>query len=365
MTKEFFRNFFNPFFNNKDISAYDAQYEAQKIAFAPIVFQAARVMRDEGVLELLFDNRKTGINFEQIKQSSPLSSYGLKVLLETGLSAKIVNLNNDHYFLSKIGYFLLKDEMTRINMDYNHYVNYEALFHLDESIKERKPVGLKNFGNWQTIYPGLSSLPKKVRDSWFNFDHFYSDTAFQDVLKLLNKHHVNTILDVGGNTGKFSLYIVQHSEQIKLTIVDLPEQISVAEKHIIEQGFEHRIALHSSDVMDKNQQLPTQHDIIWMSQFLDCFSEQDIISIVKKASHAMTKETELWIMEPLWDRQRYETSAYCIINTSPYFTCMANGYSKMYRSDDLIQYIESAGLEIIEIIDDLGICQSILRCKLS
>ncbi len=363
--KHFSKPFVNPFFNKSEISAYDAQYEAQKIAFAPIIFQAVRVMRDEGVLELLYEHRKTGINFEQIKLSSHLSSYGLKILLETGLSAKVVYLSNDNYFLSKIGYFLLKDEMTRINMDYTHYVNYEALFYLDKSIKQRKPLGLKKFGNWQTIYPGLTSLPKKVRDSWFNFDHYYSDSAFHDVLELLNKNNIRSILDVGGNTGKFSVYIAQHSDRINLTIVDLPEQIKVAEKHIIEQGLEHRIALHSGDVMDNSQQLPAQHDIIWMSQFLDCFSEDDITSIVKKASLSMTEKTELWIMEPLWDRQRHETSAYCIINTSPYFTCMANGYSKMYRSEDLILCIERAGLEIIEMIDDLGICQSILRCKLS
>ncbi|MCF6245385.1 MAG: SAM-dependent methyltransferase, partial [Sulfurovum sp.] len=77
----------------------------------------------------------------------------------------------------------------------------------------------------------------------------------------------------------------------------------------------------------------------------------------------MSKNTLIYIMEPLWDRQRFETSAYCIINTSPYFTAMANGYSKMFNATDMLKYIHQAGLELVEEIDNIGICQSILICK--
>ncbi|MFK5984969.1 MAG: class I SAM-dependent methyltransferase [Pseudomonadota bacterium] len=353
------------FFNHDDISAYDAQYEAQKIAFAPIIFQVVRILRDKGILALLHKNRKTGLSFNEIIQHHEVSRYGLKILLETGLSAKVVKTENKHYFLTKTGFFLLKDEMTKINMDYTHHVNYQALFYLEQSIEQGKPIGLKSFGNWQTIYPGLTSLPKKVQDSWFKFDHFYSDSAFADVLQQLEQRNIKTILDVGGNTGKFSVYICQHNKDIHITIVDLEQQIKVAQQNILDNGFESRIDTFITDILETNKELPKQHDIIWMSQFLDCFSEKDIGVILKKAAQAMSVDTELWIMEPLWDRQKFETSAYCIINTSPYFTCMANGYSKMYHSDDLLQCIKESGLQTLEIIDNLGICQSIIRCSLN
>jgi len=354
----------NHSFFNHELSAYDAQYEAQKIAFAPIVFQVVRVMRDKGLLDLLFEYRKQGLTFKEIDELSDISAYGLKVLLETGLSANVVHCIEDRYFLTKTGFYLLKDEMTRINMDYNHYVNYQALFYLDESIAQEKPIGLRQFGNWQTIYPGLTSLPEKVRKSWFNFDHYYSDSAFPDVLRVLEKRNIKTILDVGANTGKFSLFISQRIEDIHFTLVDLPEQIAVAQENIIAQNMEQQIDVYIADVLQEETVLPEDHEMIWMSQFLDCFSEQNIITILQKAGKAMNKDTELWIMEPLWNRQRHETSAFCIINTSPYFTAMANGYSKMYHSDDLTRCIEQAGLKVIELIDDLGICQSIIRCKL-
>jgi hypothetical protein len=76
------------------------------------------------------------------------------------------------------------------------------------------------------------------------------------------------------------------------------------------------------------------------------------------------KDSKVYIMETLWDRQRYETASYCLTQISLYFTAMANGNSKMFHSDDLIRCIENAGLEVEEIQDNIGLGHSILQCRL-
>jgi len=82
----------NEFFKHNDTkSARQAQYEAQKIAFAPIIFQVARSMRDLGILEVLNDNDENGLSLEQIAKKVNLSIYGVKTLIETSLSADILN----------------------------------------------------------------------------------------------------------------------------------------------------------------------------------------------------------------------------------------------------------------------------------
>lgn len=352
-------------FNNNDLkSAFEAQYEAQKIAFAPIVFQAARVMRDTGILENLHQHRKEGLLPEELQKISSLSLYGIKLLLETGLSADIVKKQENKYFLTKTGYFIYNDEMTRINMDYSHYVNYQALFFLEESIRESKPIGLKYFGDWHTIYPGLTSLPEKTRNSWFNFDHYYSDSAFPEVYQQLLAHGAKRILDVGGNTGKFSIFVAKQDNQIQLSLLDIAPQVAVAQENIEREGVSTKVNTLICNILEDPKPLPRGVDIIWMSQFLDCFSETEVTVILKKIGVSMDEHSQLWIMEPLWDRQKFETSAFCIINTSPYFTVMANGNSKMFHSSDLIRCVESAGLEIVSIVDNVGICQSIVKCAL-
>jgi len=353
----------NFFQENDTKSALEAQYAAQKIAFAPIIFQVAKSMRNLGILEVLYSHDKVGLTLDEISQKVNLSKYGVQTLIETSLSADIVKLSEKKYYITKTGYFLLKDKMTNINMNYNHYVNYQGLYYLEESIKEEKALGLKVFGSWDTIYPALSSLPKEAQESWFTFDHYYSDSSFEEAIHILLKNKPKTLLDIGGNTGKFSMQLAQADSNISITICDLPEQIALAKENVKDAGLEKNINFIAQDILDESKEIPQSYDIIWMSQFLDCFKEEDIISLLKRIKQSMSENTLIYIMEPLWDKQRFETSAYCIINTSPYFTAMANGYSKMFNAVDMLDYIHQAGLELVEEIDNVGICQSILICK--
>jgi len=103
---------------------------------------------------------------------------------------------------------------------------------------------------------------------------------------------------------------------------------------------------------------------IWMSQFLDCFSEKEIISILTRTAQSMDKNANLYILETYIDRQKYEPAEYCVVNTSLYFTCMANGNSRMYRSDDMIACIQEAGLQVVEDKDEVGFSHTLFRCQI-
>jgi len=349
--------------NKNTMSALDAQLEAQKIAFAPVIFQVVQAMRKFGILTLL-DRHKEGLTLEDIANKSGVSSYGIKILLESAYSASVVLKNEDKYVLGKIGYFLENDKMIKVNMDFNHFVNYKGLYDLDKSIKEEKAVGLQVFGNWDTIYPYLDTLPSEAKRAWFNFDHYYSDTAFGDAIKRLKTFNPKKILDIGGNTGKFSIRFAQNSEDTHVTILDLPEQVTMAKNNIEKSKLEDRIDFHPLDILNHDKPIPKGFDIIWMSQFIDCFSETDAIKILTRVRESMDENSRLCILEPLWDKQRFEASSYAIINTSPYFTAMANGCSKMFNSWDLFDYIAKAGLTVEESFDNLGSTHTMVKCKI-
>ena len=352
----------NSFFDKSDMSAADAQYEAQKIAFAPIVFQCVRVMRECGILKQLDENRD-GISIQDIADKLKMTTYAVSVLMETGLSAGVVRNDSGLYYPTKIGYFLLNDPMTIANMDFNHYVNYLGLYSLDEAITKGKPTGLTTFGDWETIYPGLSSLPQKVKNAWFGFDHLYSDAAFPAAIEIILNNKPTKILDIGGNTGKFSLLCAKTIQECHLTIVDLPEQIATACEIIAEAGLEKRIDTFAADMLERSTTLPDRYDTVWMSQFLDCFGLDDVVYILSKIYKHIDENAKVYILEPIWDRQKYETSAYCLINTSPYFTTMANGKSKMFNFEELSNCIKKAGFFISNIYDNLGICHTLIECK--
>jgi hypothetical protein len=343
--------------------AVQALFDAQKLAFAPIMFQAAKSLRDLGILDALKEN-KDGLTIDQLVEITNLSTYGVKVLVEAGLSIELVMVKDDVFHLTKTGWYLLTNAMTRANMDFTHDVNYKGMFTLSESIKTGKPTGLEEFGKWDTVYEALSELPKDVQESWFAFDHYYSDTSFPAILPIVFKDGAKTLLDVGGNTGKFSVECAKYDPDVKVTILDLPGQLEKANKYIEENKFEDRISGHPINLLDHTKAFPKGNDIIWMSQFLDCFSQEDVLELLKRGHNAMDENASLYIMETYWDKQKFEASTYALHATSLYFTNIANGCSQMYHSEDMIKLIDKANLYIDETFDDVGVSHTLYKCKI-
>jgi hypothetical protein len=248
-------------------------------------------------------------------------------------------------------------------MDFNHDVNYLGWFNLEEALLQGKPEGLRTFGTWDTIYEGLADLPRQVRESWLAFDHYYSDQSFAQALEIVFNYSPKTLLDVGGNTGRWALRCVQHDPYIKVAIMDLPQQLALMREQVVGHRGAGRITGYPANLLDKEVSFPEGYDAIWMSQFLDCFSEEDVVSILSRAAASMNKDTVLFIMETLWDRQKYDTAAYCLTQISLYFTALANGNSKMFNTDDLLRCIADAGLKVEDIHDGLGKGHSILVCR--
>jgi len=349
-------------FGDDTKSAVDAKFEAQKIAFAPIMFQAARSLLNFGILNLIQDNIENGISLEDIAKQLKMDIYGVKVLLEAGLSMEIVYVKKGRFYLTKTGWFLLNDELTRVNMDFTNDVNYLGAFKLEESIKNRKPEGLKVFGEWNTVYEALSELPEKVKKSWFNFDHYYSDIAFPEVLPIIMQDHPKKGMDVGGNTGKFAIKCAEYNDDIEITILDLPGQLDVANKAIKEKGLKDRIQGYPMDLLDHSKAFPKGYDFVWMSQFLDCFSQSDILELLKRGKDALSKTGALYILETYWDKQNYKASTYSLHATSLYFTFMANGCSQMYHHTDMLRLIDRAGLKIVKEYEQIGISHTLYKC---
>jgi hypothetical protein len=354
------------------IKAVDAKFEAQKIAFAPLAFQAVKALLELGLLKAVSDSDEEGIGIEEAAKKTGISIYGVNVLLEIALGMNLVKIlpqtssgngGETHFVLGKTGWFLLEDEMTKVNFNFVNDVCYKGAFELKSSIQDGKPLGLEIFGSeGKTIYEILSTLSEKIKESWFAFDHFYSDIGFQEALPIVFSHNPKKIIDIGGNTAKWAICCCRYDPNVEVTIVDLPGQIQAAQQKIAQDGFTGRIKTKACNVLDKETVIPDGADIIWMSQFLDCFSLDEVTMIMEKVRHSAGHTANVYILEPFWDKQRFEAASYSLQATSLYFTCMANGNSKMYRYGELAGAIEKAGFEIVDAHHNLGSNDYSLLC---
>jgi hypothetical protein len=345
------------------LTAMEAKSAAQQLAFAPIAFQAALALVRLGILEQVASAGDEGKDAESIARALGLDEYGVKVLLDMGLSTHLVWQRENRYVLDRVGHFVLDDALTRVNMDFVQDVCYQSMYHLAESVRSGKPAGLAIFGDWPTIYPALPTLPEPARSSWYRFDHYYSSQAFPSALPIVLATAPRHIIDVGGNTGLWASLCARHDPDVRVTILDLPEQIQLTRANIATEGLADRIDVLPFDLLDPAARFPDGADAIWMSQLLDCFSSTQIASILRRAASSMHESSSLFVLETFWDCQRFEAAAYSVNATSLYFTCIANGTSRMYRSTDMKALIDQAGLVVAGQHDDLGAGHTLLHCR--
>ena len=197
-------------FPSARLRGLQARMEAQKIAFGPVVFQCLRSAWKSGLLALIEKAGEAGASVDELAADcADYSPYAISVLLETAFSAGALHREDGRYRLTRVGDNVLHDTLTQINIDYIHDVCYQGLFELDECLRQEKPLGLKNLGDWATIYEGLSALPEPARSSWFRFDHYYSDSACAEALPYVQARRPQRVMDIGANTGKWSRHCLQ------------------------------------------------------------------------------------------------------------------------------------------------------------
>lgn len=342
---------------------YESIIEAQKLAFAPLSFHAALALRDLGILTALAEAKPEGLCAEHIAQRTGLPLYGVKVLLESGVVCDLIALEDDRFYLRQLGLLVLRDRMTRVNMDFTADVCYRGMAQLRATITTGKPMGLSELGPWKTIYEGLTQLPAQAQQSWLAFDHYYSDHMFPSALPQLFANRPKRLLDVGANTGKFALACLEHDPHIEVGLLDHPGQLELARQTIAATAHGARASYHPIDFLDRSREFPGNQDAIWMSQFLDCFGEDEIVSILDRARRALAPDGRLYIVETYWDHQEHAAARFVLTMTSLYFACLANGNSKMYRSDEMRTCVQRAGLRIERELERFSASHTMYVCR--
>lgn len=347
------------FFQDSQYHAFTALEKAHFLSYAPYAFQASVLLRDYGILTSLM-NQNAGLTLEELKQAVSISDYGLRILLESGIGIGLLVEEEHRYHITKTGTMFNTDAMVVVNTSFMRDICYEGAGKLKESIEQGKPAGLPFLGNWNTIYEGLSQLTEQQKKSWFEFDHFYSDSVFPQVMPYVFSLPSKTILDIGANTGNFSIQCLKHNPEVEMHLLDLPGQLQMAENNIQAHGFNTRYQLIAHNILVEDNPIPGSYDIIWMSQFLDCFSDDQIMMILKKCKAALNEGGHILVNETFWDKQPFHAAMYSLQMTSLYFTTMANGNSQMYDSRVFYKLIDQAGLKISNEQHQIGTTHSLL-----
>lgn len=341
-------------------------FDAQAIAFAPFIFKAASFALKTGLLEGIV--HEPGLTSDAWASRLGLTRYAVGMTVDLLVPARILTrAANGSLSATPVGECLALDDMTRANFLFSNDVNFAGLAHADEALREGRPAGLAAFSkDWKTIYPHLPELPQDAKASWFRFDHFHSDRAYEAALEILTSafpekpEGPTRLADIGGNTGRFSAAFLRRFPRATAVLVDLPAETEALAGRSELADVLPRLSAASIDWLTPAPLEGTDGcDLYWMSQFLDCFSFEEAASILKRTAAAMADGAKLAVLEPLVDEQRHPAAEISLAATSLYFAVMANGNSRFFKGAEIRTLFAESGFAVESEHPNLGISHTL------
>lgn len=148
---------------------------------------------------------------------------------------------------------------------------------------------------------GWLSDPKRAED-FSRAQHAGSLGPAIMLSKKLDLQSAETLLDVAGGTGAYSIAFCQRNPNLKATILDFPTVIDTAQPYIDEAGMAERIALIGGDA--REEAWPAGQDVVLMSYLLSAVDGGEISSLLSNAYDALIPGGLLIVHDFMLDKTR-------------------------------------------------------------
>ena len=147
---------------------------------------------------------------------------------------------------------------------------------------------------------------------WTRFTTCLTKYESAAVIAAVEMGNVETLIDLGGNTGEFALRICERLPRIRATVVDLPVVCELGREHIAGSAplsQTSRIDFHPSDI--RSGDLPTPADLVSFKSVLHDWPDRDAKLLIERAHSIVRPGGRIMIFEraPLDLRERRVTYA--------------------------------------------------------
>ena len=224
-------------------------------------------------------------------------------------------------------------------IQWQHHVNYRAMFHFHDAIQANRNVGLEVFeGNESTLYERLVHHPDLERV----FQDAMEDISIQanDTLaKFVDFTDVRHIVDVGGGNGTNLMKLASRYAELRGTVFDSPSVCAVAEENISQAGFSHRIGTNPGDCFA--DAFPAGADCFLFSHFCTIWSEEQNRRLLAKAFQALPANGKVVIFNMMQSDSRGGPLSAAL--GSPYFLTIATGEGMLYTWTEYETWMKEAG----------------------
>jgi SAM-dependent methyltransferase len=256
-------------------------------------FQKSRILLSGIELDIFTNINESGTTSNQIANHLHLNERACERLLNALVSLGFLTKKN-HLFFNTADSFAF---LSKKSSDYS-----AGLMHLNHL-----------WNTWsnltQVVKTGKSAHPAEINErgeEWlFAFIDAMHDRAKKQApqqLANIDLSEVESILDIGGGSGAYSMEFVSKKPEIAAIVFDLPGVVPITKRFINKEGFSDQIKTHAGDYT--TDELPKGFDLVFLSAVIHSNSLEINKVLIKKCYNSLNKNGKIVIQDWIMNNDR-------------------------------------------------------------
>ncbi len=172
--------------------------------------------------------------------------------------------------------------------------------------------------------------------------HSVSERPAAGLAEVVELRGGERLLDVGGGSGALSLALARAHPEVHCSVYDLEAVRPLAEEYIAAAGLGERVTVAVGDMF--TEELPTDHDVVLLSQILHDWAPERGAELCAKAWRALRPGGRILIHEKLVDEEGRGPLANALVHLD----MLVWTEGQQYRASELEALLEEAGFAAIE-----------------
>ncbi len=328
-----------------------SQDELTHTLFGHAAFQFLRAGAELGLFDLL--ERSPGLSRERIGTELTLEDRALDILLLGVTSLRLIRRSGDGYRNDATVSRLFTDgmwELFQAVIGFEAYVAYLGLADFTESLRANTNVGLRRVpGDGPTLYHRMTEDPQ-LSEVFYRFMSSWSQMAARYLVDNVDFRAIDRLLDVGGGDAAIAVAVAQAYPHLRITILELPGVVPLAQKRVDEAGLSDRIEVLAHDIFA--EPYPPGHDAAMFVHQMQIWPLEQDTALLVRAHEALPDGGKVLIMNSMSD----DTGDGPLMAglDSAYFAALPGGGGMIYAWSKYEECLRAAGFPEIERIACAG-----------
>ncbi|MBK7711896.1 MAG: hypothetical protein IPJ37_13745 [Bacteroidales bacterium] len=201
-------------------------------------FQKSRILLSGFELDIFTNIDEPGSANNQIASRLHLNEHACERLLNALVSVGFLRKQNNLFFNTPESFMFLSKKSTEYLgglMHSNHLWNtWSNLTQVVKTGKSAQPAEINERGDdW--LFPFINAM------------HDRAKKQAPQQLAGIDLSEVNTVLDIGGGSGAYSMEFISKKPEIEATVFDLPNVVPITKKFLEKEGCSDKIKTFSGD----------------------------------------------------------------------------------------------------------------------